>query len=148
MLLDPGDDVRVSVGLLERHDPAGGLVVAHPTPGMSSPAATAHDVLAALGRSVRRLGAEWLVGLDPAGRAVEAWLLTDEIEDLVVLRADRLSAAGWDWLLQVCRRTGVRLLLVCHVHAVPAALAAVLEDVGQHVGQLGGTVDHHRIDAA
>ena len=133
MLLDPGDDVRVSVGLLERHDPAGGLIVAHPTPGMSSPAATAHDVLAALGRSVRRLAAERLIGLDPAGRAVQAWLLTDEIEDLVVLRADRLSAAGWDWLLQVCRRTGVRLLLVCHVHAVPAPLAAVLEGVEHQI---------------
>jgi hypothetical protein len=133
VLLDPNDDVRVSVGLLQRHDPAGGLVVAHPTPGMSSPAAIAHDVLGALGRSVRRLAAERLAGLDPAGRAVEAWLLTDEIEDLVVLRADRLSAAGWDWLLQVCRRTGVRLLLVCHVHAVPAALAAVLESVEHQI---------------
>jgi hypothetical protein len=58
---------------------------------------------------------------------VVAWLLADQIEDLVVLRADRLSAAGWDWLLAVCRRTGTRLLLVCHVQAVPPALAEVLE---------------------
>lgn len=127
MLLDPGDEVRVSVGLLERHDPAGGLVVVHPTPGLSGVAAIAHDVLAALGRSIRRLKAERLVGSAQAGRAVVAWLLADQIEDLVVLRADRLSAAGWDWLLAVCRRTGTRLLLICHVQAVPPALADVLE---------------------
>lgn len=127
MLLDPGDEVRVSVGLLERHDPAGGLVVVHPTPGLSGLAAIAHDVLAALGRSIRRLKAERLVGSAQAGRAVVAWLLADQIEDLVVLRADRLSAAGWDWLLAVCRRTGTRLLLICHVQAVPPALADVLE---------------------
>lgn len=127
VLLDPGDEVRVSVGLLERHDPAGGLVVVHPTPGLSGLAALAHDVLAALGRSIRRLKAERLVGSAQAGRAVVAWLLADPIEDLVVLRADRLSAAGWDWLLAVCRRPGTRLLLVCHVRAVPPALAGVLE---------------------
>ena len=117
----------MSVGLLERHDPAGGLVVVHPTPGLSGLAAIAHDVLAALGRSIRRLKAERLVGSAQAGRAVVAWLLADQIEDLVVLRADRLSAAGWDWLLAVCRRTGTRLLLICHVQAVPPALADVLE---------------------
>ncbi len=127
VLLDPGDEVRVSVGLLQRHDPAGGLVVVHPTPGLCGLAALAHDVLAALGRSIRRLKAERLVGSAPAGRAVVAWLLADQIEDLVVLRADRLSAAGWDWLLAVCRRTGTRLLLICHVHAVAPALADVLE---------------------
>ena len=117
----------MSVGLLERHDPAGGLVVVHPTPGLSGLAAIAHDVLAALGRSIRRLKAERLVGSAQAGRAVVAWLLADQIEDLVVLRADRLSAAGWNWLLAVCRRTGTRLLLICHVQAVPPALADVLE---------------------
>jgi hypothetical protein len=127
VLLDPGDEVRVSVGLLERHDPVGGLVVVHPTPGHSGLAALAHDVLAALGRSIRRLEAERLVGSAQAGRAVAAWLLADQIEDLVVLRADRLSAPGWDWLLTVCRRTGTRLLLICHRPAVPPALADVLE---------------------
>ena len=127
VLLDPGDEVRVSVGLLERHDPAGGLVVVHPTPGLSSPAAIAHDVLAALGRSIRRLKAERLVGSTQAGRAVVAWLVADQIEDLVVLRADRLSAVGWNWLLAVCQRTGTRLLLICHAQAVPPALADVLE---------------------
>ena len=39
VLLDPGDDMQVSVGLLDSHDPARGRVVVHPTPGTSSPPA-------------------------------------------------------------------------------------------------------------
>lgn len=133
VLLDPGDDVRVSVGLLDRHDPGGGVVVVHPTPGMTNRAAVAHDVLAALGRSVRRLTAEHLAGSESAWRAVAAWLLTDRIEDLIVLRADRLSAGGWERLVRVCRRTGTRLLLVCHLDAVPPALAAVLGSIEHQI---------------
>ena len=97
VLLDPGDDMRVSVGLLERHDPARGRVIVHPTPGTSSPQALAHDLLGALGRAVNRLNAEQLAG-PAAGRAVTAWMVTDRVEDLVVLRADRLSARAWTWV--------------------------------------------------
>ena len=94
VLLDPGDDMRVSVGLLERHDPARGQVVVHPTPGGRSLQAFAHDLLGALGRAVNRLDAEQLAGSAAAWRAVTAWMATDQIEDLVVLRADRLLAAS------------------------------------------------------
>ena len=55
ILLDPADDMQVSVGLLERHEPARGRVVVHPTPGTSSLQAFAHDVLGALGRCCRTL---------------------------------------------------------------------------------------------
>jgi hypothetical protein len=92
ILLDPGDDVRVSVGLLERHDPSRGRVVVHPTPGTRSLQAFAHDVLGGLGRAVNRLDAEQLAGPAAAWRAVTAWMATGQIEDLVVLRADRLTA--------------------------------------------------------
>ena len=92
VLLDPGDDMHVSVGLLESHDPARGRVIVHPTPGTSSPQALAHDLLGALGRAVNRLNAEQLAG-PAAGRAVTAWMVTGQIEDLVVLRAGRLSGA-------------------------------------------------------
>ena len=104
VLLDPADDVQVSVGLLERHDPARGRVIVHPTPGTCSPQALAHDLLGALGRAVNRLNAEQLAGR-AAGRAVTAWMVTDQIEDLVVLRADRLSARAWTWVLGLCRET-------------------------------------------
>jgi hypothetical protein len=60
ILLDPGDDMQVTVGLLERHDPARGQVIVHPTPCASSPQAFAHDLLYALGRAVNRLDAERL----------------------------------------------------------------------------------------
>jgi hypothetical protein len=129
VLLDPGDDMAVSVGLLESHDPARGRVIVHPTPGTSSPQALAHDLLSALGRAVNRLNAEQLAGA-AAGRAVTAWMVTDQIEDLVVLRADRLSAGAWTWVLGLCRETGSRVLLVCHTRQIPAHLNAVLAGTG------------------
>ncbi|HEY6793467.1 MAG TPA: hypothetical protein VI248_02155 [Kineosporiaceae bacterium] len=130
VLLDPHDDVAVTVGLLERHDPDGGLVVVHPTPAVSGLASAAHDVLAGLGRAVNRLTAERLSGEHRAWRAVEAWLTADEIEHLVVLRADRLLPAVWERLMQACHRSGAGLLLVVHVPVIPAALAAVLAGTG------------------
>ena len=129
VLLDPGDDMHVSVGLLESHDPARGRVIVHPTPGASSPQALAHDLLGALGRAVNRLNAEQLAG-PAAGRAVTAWMVTDQIDDLVVLRADRLSAGAWTWVLGLCRETGSRVLLVCHTRQIPAHLDAVLAGTG------------------
>ena len=71
VLLDPEDDVQVSVGLLESHDPARGRVIVHPTPGTSSAQALAHDLLGALGRAVNWLDAEQLAG-PAAWRAVTA----------------------------------------------------------------------------
>jgi len=133
ILLDPGDDVRVSVGLLGSHDPARGRVVVHPTPGARSVQAFAHDVLGALGQAVNRLKAEQLVGRAPAWRAVTAWMMTDQIDDLVVLRADRLTASTWGQVLELCQDTGTRLLLVCHTPQIPAHLDAVLAGTGHQV---------------
>jgi len=130
VLLDPGDDMQVSVGLLERHDPARGRVVVHPTPGARSLQAFAHDVLGALGRAVNRLNAERLVGPAAAWWAVTAWMVTDRIEDLVVLRADRLTAGTWARVLELSRETGSRVLLVCHTLQIPAHLEAVLAGTG------------------
>ena len=133
VLLDPADDVQVSVGLLERHDPARGRVVVHPTPGTSSLQAFAHDVLGALGRAVNRLDAEQLAGPATAWRAVAAWMVTDQVEELVVLRADRLAADAWTRVLELCRETGSRVLLVCHTPQIPARLAAVLAGTGHQL---------------
>jgi hypothetical protein len=87
-------------------------------------------VLAALGRAVNRLAEERLSGEHPAWRAVEAWLAADEIEHLVVLRAHRLLPTVWHRLTQACHRTGVGLLLVAHVPAVPDPLTATLAGTG------------------
>jgi hypothetical protein len=133
VLLDPADDVQVSVGLLERHDPARGRVIVHPTPGTRSPQAFAHDLLGALGRAVNRLKAEQLAGPAAAWRAVTAWMVTDQIDDLVVLRADRLSAGTWARVLGLGRETGCRMLLVCHTPQIPAHLDAVLAGAGHQL---------------
>jgi len=133
VLLDPGDDMQVSVGLLERHDPARGHVVVHPTPGARSLQAFAHEVLGALGQAVNRLDAEQLAGPAVAWRAVTAWMVTGQTGELVVLRADRLRAGVWARLLELGRETGTRLLLVCHAPQIPAQLAAVLAGTGHQV---------------
>lgn len=129
VLSDPGDDVAVTAGLLARHDPAAGRVVVHPTPATQAPAALGHDVLSALGLAVNRLGPDQLVSARRAWRAAAAWTAADRIADLVVLRADRLSASGWSEVLALSRATGARLTLVCHTPTIPTELAVVLDGV-------------------
>lgn len=131
--MDPTDDVRVTVSLLGRHDPARGRVVVHPTPATSSLQAFAHDLLGALGRAVNRLKAEQLTGTARTWQAAAAWMVTDQIGDVVVLRAERLSAGTWDRLVELCRHTGSRLLLVCHTRQIPAPLSAVLTGIEHQV---------------
>ena len=72
ILIDPRDDVRVTAGLLEQHDPTRGRVVVHPTPAPTRDHVFAHDLLVALGRPVNRLDAEHLTGSRPAWAAVTA----------------------------------------------------------------------------
>ena len=95
---------------------------------------------------MNRLNAEQLAG-PAAGRAVTAWMVTDQIEDLVVLRADRLSARAWTWVLELCRETGSRLLLVCHTRQIPAHLGAVLA-LGRFRTYLGRPPSSARYSAA
>src|SRR6478752_1719006 len=112
--MDPLDDVRVTVGLLECHDPVRGRVVVHPTPAPMDNNVFAHDLLAALGRPVSRLDDERLTGAKPAWAAAAAGILADQVQDLVVLRADRLTVGTWSRLLRLRRQTGHLLTLVCH----------------------------------
>lgn len=124
--MDPLDDVRVTVGLLECHDPGRGRVVVHPTPAPMDNHVFAHDLLAALGRPVSRLDDERLTAAKPAWAAAAAGILVDQVQDLVVLRADRLTVGTWSRLLRLRRQTGHRLTLVCHRPQIPAAHAARL----------------------
>jgi hypothetical protein len=48
------------------------------------------------------------------------------VQQLVVLRADRLTPSGWAQLLTLCRSTDTRLTFVCHRPIIPAALASAL----------------------
>ena len=140
--MDPTDDVRVTAGLLAHHDPSRGLVVVHPTPAPLRSHVLAHDVLAALGRPVSRIDAEHLGPAKRAWAAAAAWMLTERVHDLVVLRADRLPAHALVRLLTLGRQTDARLLLVCHRPQLSDPLAAALtgldhqvfRDVPDHLG--------------
>lgn len=96
----------MSVGLLERHDPACGRVVVHPPPGARSLQAFAHDVLGALGRAVNRLAAEQLTVPAAAWRAVTAWMVTGQIEDLVVGWLTSLMPRRGPWADRARSRAG------------------------------------------
>jgi hypothetical protein len=89
--------------------------------------------LGAQGRAVNRLGAERLAGPAQAWRAVTAWMAADQVQDLVVLRADRLSARVWALVLELGREAGCRVLLVCHTRQVPAHLDAALAGAGHQL---------------
>jgi hypothetical protein len=114
LLLDPDDDKEITAALLAASDPAAGIVTVHPTPGMSSSAALAHDILVALGRSLHRLADQRVAGDRPAWLAVKSWITADDIRRVIVLRAHRLPREGWAELIELWRATGVQLVLVCH----------------------------------
>jgi hypothetical protein len=114
VLLDRQDDAHVTHTLLRAHDPASAVVTVHPTPGISSGAALAEDLLLALGHSLNRAGADGATGSDSAWRAVAAWIHGDKIRHLIVLRAHRLSTAQHARLLRLRHDTGVHLVLVWH----------------------------------
>lgn len=114
MFLDPDDDAHPTHTLLRAHDPASAVVTLHPTPGISSAATLAHDLLLALGHSLDRAGAEGATGPGSAWRAVTAWIHGDDIRHLIVLRAHHLSPEQHARLLRLQHDTGVHLVLVWH----------------------------------
>lgn len=133
VLLDPSDDVAVTAGLLARHRPAAGVIVVHPTAGVSGALALAHDVLHALGLPAERLRQNRLTHLATAWRAAAAWALADRIEHLVILRAHRLDRRSCFSLLQFARRSRIALLLVCHTRTIPRAMAEHLIGVRHRI---------------
>lgn len=121
VLCDPDDHVDVTRSLLDAHNPAAGLVVVHPTPGVGAGRGLGADVLAALGHPTTRLVAEKISGPDAIWFAITSWIRADQITDLVVLRAHRLLARQRDRLLQLRWLTGIRLTLVWHTRTVHPA---------------------------
>ncbi len=65
-------------------------------------------------------------------------MVTGQTGELVVLRADRLTASVWTRVLELGRDSGTRLLLVCHAPQIPAQLAAVLAGTARWVRPAGG----------
>ncbi|WP_280497891.1 hypothetical protein [Nocardia asiatica] len=111
---DAGDDAAVTHALLAAHDPAGGVLTVHPTPTTVSGLALAADTLAALGCAPTRTVAEKVAALEPASRAVLAWIYAHRIRHLVVLRAHTLTADQLAWLLRLRRTASLHLVLTWH----------------------------------
>lgn len=140
VLLDPTDDATVTAGLLARHDPRAGCVVVHPTPGTHGPVTLAQNVLAALGRPIDAPRTDRIGGVRGAWLAATAWVISDRIEHLVVLRAHRLAGDGWAALVELAAASGATLLLVCHATTVPAHLRAWLPDTAVVLADLAAAV--------
>lgn len=133
VLMDPSDSAAITAQLLQAHDPDRGVVVVHPTPGVSGAKALGQDLLQALGRPIVRLAAEQVSGATPAWQAATAWIAAGSLNRLIVLRAHRLSLNSCEELLELWRCTGVQLTLVCHDHRIPADTARLLESTGHFV---------------
>lgn len=143
VLLDPDDDAAVVAALLNASDPAGPVVTVHPTPAMRSASSLAHDILAALGRPVRHLGAEKSATPALLWHAVRAWIAAEDIERLVVLRADRLHRDAWNAMVDLWRETGVGVVMVCHATSRTAALAMLPSGVNARVVASVATLLRH-----
>lgn len=133
VLIDADDDAAVTTALLNAHDPTAGCVVVHPTPAVSSTSALARDVLRALGRPIGRLSDERISTAGPAFKAAAAWMIAEGVRDLIVLRAQLLSAASWEQLIELARCAGLRLVLVRHGLDRRWELDRVLGEVEHHV---------------
>ncbi|MBF6080269.1 hypothetical protein IU485_02750 [Nocardia cyriacigeorgica] len=144
---DHTDDAAVTRVLLEFSDPVAGRITVHPTPATTGAAPLAHDLLAALGCAVARPSQERVSGVIPSWQAVKAWVTALHIDQVIVLRAHRLSAAGLERLVDLRLYAGIRLVLVIHgegpyrlVRRLPAGTAhQVIRDVGEVIGSTSRT---------
>jgi hypothetical protein len=128
VVLDPYDDVVHTRAALASHAPYDGRITVHPTPGTDSAIALAYDILAALGKPVPLDGYRQL-DTAPAWSIAAAWILATPITHLTLLRAHLLTPHRFKDLLALRRRTGVRLVLVCHHRAMRAFLERELQQV-------------------
>nr|WP_063131819.1 hypothetical protein [Nocardia fusca] len=114
VLRDGGDDAAVTHALLDTHDLSRGVITVHPTPATISGLALAADVLAVLGCSSARTVPEKVAAVEPASRAVLAWLYAHRIRHLVILRTHTLTTDQVAWLLRLRRSGNLHLVLVWH----------------------------------
>ena len=126
LVYDPEDSRDRMRRLAELHSLTGGCVVCRPPPGPGTRGVAA-ALLRALGKQLRLRDTPH----DPRRQLEHAaiWLAAEEVTDLVVVRADRLSSAAWTLLLDVSRQVPYLMLsLVIHRPDVPERLRATLGD--------------------
>ena len=130
VLADPADSPGCVAGLSARHDLGRGVAVCLPQPGPGAAPALAGDLLIALGKFPGALAAEHLSRR--GGELAGLWLRAEQVQDLVVLRADRLPARCWTSLAALAAAAGTRLWLVVHrAAASPGQLAALAPPAGR-----------------
>lgn len=134
VVLDPSDDVVHTRAALASHAPQYGRLTVHPTPGTDAAIALAYDILAALGKPVPVTGYRHL-DPTPAWSIAAAWIQATPITHLTLLRAHLLTPHRFRDLLALRRRTGVRLVLVCHHRAMRAFLERELLQVDHRVAE-------------
>jgi hypothetical protein len=112
VVFDPSDSPECLRLVMRLACRAAGRVVCHPAPDAASSAAFAVDLLLALGKRFDAVRTEHAVRR--SWQLATTWMLAEQISDLFVLRADRLSARRWQELLELARRCRLRLWLIVH----------------------------------
>lgn len=135
VVVDPYDDVVHTRAALASHSPQYGRLTVHPTPGTDAVIALAYDVLAALGKPVPVAG--YSPHLDPghAWAIAAGWILATPVTQLTLLRAHLLTPHRFKGLMGLRRRTGIRLVLVCHRPSMRAFLERELRQVDHVVAE-------------
>jgi hypothetical protein len=114
LLLDGDDDHAVHRAAYQWADPARGRITVDPTPHTTSPAYLALDVLRAMGRDGFSRPEAERMSTDPAWRAVTCWTLACGLDEVIVLRAHRLTTERLRRLAAWRSDTGIRLALLAH----------------------------------
>lgn len=131
VVLDRGDDARFTAAALAAHRPRAGRITVHPTVGTARTAVLLHDHLTALGRSVVGLRAQGLAQEAQAEHAVRAWMWTEAVQHVIVLRSHlRIDLY---YLLDLHAATGAALTLVWHAPALGSGLESLLSSLDHRV---------------
>ncbi|MFC8451581.1 hypothetical protein [Kitasatospora sp. NPDC057223] len=131
VVLDRGDDARFTAAALAAHRPRAGTVTVHPTVGTARTAVLLHDHLTALGRSVAGLRAQGLTREVQAEHAVRAWMWTEAVRHVIVLRSH--LRVDLNYLLDLHTSTGAALTLVWHTPALGDDLQLLLNSLDHRV---------------
>ncbi|MFD4318947.1 hypothetical protein [Streptomyces sp. NPDC058548] len=113
VVLDPGDDARVTHAALAAHDPAAGRFVVHPTVAPHGRLVW-QDILTALGRDTSRALGRGAWSMTEQERAVLTALRRLPPRQLTLLRAHRMGTGLWADLVHLHRSTAADLVLVHH----------------------------------
>ncbi|MEU7990572.1 hypothetical protein AB0B56_37500 [Streptosporangium canum] len=133
VVMDPTDDAAVTAAALQAHNPAMGRITVHPTPVTSSVQTLAHDLLAALGKPLHRLGAEKITSARLAWQAALAWLSGERHQQVVVLRAHLMNETRWASMLEIPTLTSAQLVLIHHAQRLSPAHQRLLSSIPHRI---------------